>query len=88
LASASPRRSHFQRAIPAAASLGQVHAAALRDGRAVCESATPGKSAADRGGFEVLEQIAIFFDEHTDMAALSVREILGEFKATLIQELD
>jgi predicted unusual protein kinase regulating ubiquinone biosynthesis (AarF/ABC1/UbiB family) len=74
----------------AAASLGQVHRAALRDGRAVVvkvQRPNIRKQIAD--DFEVLEQIATFLDGHT---ALGHRNrflvILQDFRRTIQQELN
>jgi ubiquinone biosynthesis protein len=74
----------------AAASLGQVHRAALRDGRAVVVKVQrPEIRKQIAEDFEVLEEIAIFFDEHTDMGRrYQFVKILAEFKAVLLQELD
>jgi len=74
----------------AAASLGQVHSAALRDGRLVVvkvQRPNIRKQIAD--DFEVLEQIAEFFDAHTDLGRrYRFLRILEEFRITLQQELD
>src|SRR5438105_5588051 len=52
----------------AAASLGQVHRAALRDGRpVVVKVQRPGIRQQIAEDFEVLEQIAAVFDEHTKL---------------------
>src|SRR5476649_2398727 len=74
----------------AAASLGQVHLAALRDGRAVVVKVQrPQIRQQIAEDFEVLEQIAEFFDEHTDIGKrYRFGKLLAEFKATLLQELD
>src|SRR5690606_7718956 len=59
----------FQRFDPvplAAASLGQVHSAALRDGReVVVKVQRPGIAAQIADDFEVLSRIAAFLDSHT-----------------------
>lgn len=74
----------------AAASLGQVHSAALRDGRQVVvkvQRPNIRKQIAD--DFEVLEQIADFFAAHTDFGRrYRVLDILEEFRVTIQQELD
>src|ERR1039458_7340123 len=60
--------SHFDEKHLAAASLGQVHRATMRDGRPVVvkvQRPDIRKQIAD--DFEVLEEIAGFFDEHTDI---------------------
>jgi predicted unusual protein kinase regulating ubiquinone biosynthesis (AarF/ABC1/UbiB family) len=74
----------------AAASLGQVHRAALRDGRAVVVKVQrPHIRRQIAEDFEVLEQIAAFLDGHT---ALGRRHrfivILEEFRLTIQQELN
>ena len=74
----------------AAASLGQVHVAALRDGRAVVVKVQrPEIRQQIAEDFEVLEEIASFFDNHTDIGRrYRFGKILAEFKNTLLQELD
>lgn len=74
----------------AAASLGQVHLAALRDGRAVVVKVQrPEIRQQIAEDFEVLEEIANFFDEHTEIGKrYRFGKILAEFKSTLLQELD
>jgi len=74
----------------AAASLGQVHFAALRDGRAVVVKVQrPEIRQQIAGDFEVLEEIASFLDEHTEIGRrYRFGKILAEFKTTLLQELD
>jgi ubiquinone biosynthesis protein len=74
----------------AAASLGQVHRAALRDGRAVVVKVQrPHIRQQIAEDFEVLEQIAAFLDAHT---ALGRRHrflvILQEFRLSIQQELN
>jgi predicted unusual protein kinase regulating ubiquinone biosynthesis (AarF/ABC1/UbiB family) len=74
----------------AAASLGQVHRAALRDGRAVVVKVQrPNIRRQIAEDFEVLEQIAGFLDSHT---ALGRRHrflvILQEFRLVIQQELN
>ncbi len=74
----------------AAASLGQVHRAALRDGReVVVKVQRPGIRQQIAEDFEVLEQIATFLDNHT---AIGRRHrfvvILQEFRLTIQQELN
>jgi predicted unusual protein kinase regulating ubiquinone biosynthesis (AarF/ABC1/UbiB family) len=74
----------------AAASLGQVHRAAMRDGRPVVvkvQRPDIRKQIAD--DFEVLEEIADFLDEHTDIGRrYRFGKILAEFKSSILQELD
>ena len=74
----------------AAASLGQVHAAALRDGReVVVKVQRPGIAKQIEEDFEVLAQIAEFSDKHTDFAKRHrVVEVLEEFRTTIKHELD
>jgi predicted unusual protein kinase regulating ubiquinone biosynthesis (AarF/ABC1/UbiB family) len=74
----------------AAASLGQVHRGALRDGRAVVVKVQrPNIRQQIAEDFEVLEQIAGFLDGHT---AIGRRHrflvILQEFRVTIQQELN
>jgi len=82
--------SFFEEKHLAAASLGQVHRAALRDGRPVVvkvQRPEIRKQIAD--DFEVLEEIADFFDEHTDIGRrYRFGKILAEFKSSILQELD
>jgi predicted unusual protein kinase regulating ubiquinone biosynthesis (AarF/ABC1/UbiB family) len=74
----------------AAASLGQVHSAALRDGRLVVvkvQRPNIGKQIAD--DFEVLDQIADFLDAHTELGRRHrFLKILEEFRITIQQELN
>jgi len=74
----------------AAASLGQVHRAALRDGRpVVVKVQRPEIRKQIAEDFEVLEEIASFFDEHTDIGRrYRFGKILAEFKSSILQELD
>jgi len=82
--------SRFDREPVAAASLGQVHRAALRDGRAVVVKVQrPNIRQQIAEDFEVLEQIAGFLDDHT---AVGRRHrflvVLQEFRLTIQQELN
>jgi predicted unusual protein kinase regulating ubiquinone biosynthesis (AarF/ABC1/UbiB family) len=82
--------SHFDVEPMAAASLGQVHRAALRDGRAVVVKVQrPNIRKQIAEDFDVLEQIAAFLDGHT---ALGRRHrflvIIQEFRLTIQQELN
>ena len=82
--------SRFEIEPMAAASLGQVHRAALRDGRAVVVKVQrPHIRQQIAEDFEVLEQIAGFLDGHT---ALGRRHrflvVLAEFRLTIQQELN
>jgi predicted unusual protein kinase regulating ubiquinone biosynthesis (AarF/ABC1/UbiB family) len=82
--------SRFEEKHLAAASLGQVHRAALRDGRPVVvkvQRPEIRKQIAD--DFEVLEEIADFFDEHTDIGRrYRFGKVLAEIKSSILQELD
>jgi len=74
----------------AAASLGQVHRAALRDGRAVVVKVQrPHIRQQIAEDFEVLEQIAGFLDGHTSLGRRHRFLVtLAEFRLTIQQELN
>jgi predicted unusual protein kinase regulating ubiquinone biosynthesis (AarF/ABC1/UbiB family) len=74
----------------AAASLGQVHLAALRNGRqVVVKVQRPGIADQIAEDFEVLSRIAEFLDEHTEAGRrYRFLNILEEFRITLQQELN
>ena len=74
----------------AAASLGQVHAAALRDGRSVVVKVQrPDIRKQIAEDFEVLEQVAGFFDAHTEVGRRHrFLSVLEEFRQTIHQELN
>ncbi|MDB6126539.1 MAG: hypothetical protein JWM35_435 [Verrucomicrobia bacterium] len=74
----------------AAASLGQVHLAALRDGRpVVVKVQRPNIRRQIAEDFEVLEEIAAFFDNHTDTGRrYRFGTVLEEFRATIQNELN
>ena len=74
----------------AAASLGQVHRATLRDGRAVVVKVQrPDIRAQIAEDFEVLAEIAEFLDNHTEVGKrMRFRVILEEFRLTIQQELN
>jgi predicted unusual protein kinase regulating ubiquinone biosynthesis (AarF/ABC1/UbiB family) len=74
----------------AAASLGQVHRAALRDGRAVAVKVQrPNIRRQIAEDFEVLEQIAVFLDAHTAIGRRHrFHVVLQEFRLTIQQELN
>jgi predicted unusual protein kinase regulating ubiquinone biosynthesis (AarF/ABC1/UbiB family) len=74
----------------AAASLGQVHRAALRDGRrVVVKIQRPNIRQQISGDFQVLEEIAEFMDVHTKVGRrYQFVKVLNEFKITLLHELD
>jgi predicted unusual protein kinase regulating ubiquinone biosynthesis (AarF/ABC1/UbiB family) len=82
--------SEFESEPVAAASLGQVHRARLRDGREVAvkiQRPDIRKSIAE--DLEVLEEIATFLDEHTDLGRRHrFVQILEQFRRTLVHELD
>jgi ubiquinone biosynthesis protein len=82
--------SFFEEKHLAAASLGQVHRAALRDGRlVVVKVQRPDIRKQIAEDFEVLEEIAAFFDEHTDIGRrYRFGKTLAEFKTSIFQELD
>ncbi|MEO6002637.1 MAG: AarF/UbiB family protein [Opitutus sp.] len=73
----------------AAASLGQVHYAELRDGRpVVVKVQRPNIRTQIAEDFEVLAEIAEFFDQHTDIGRrFRFTTILEEFRTTIQQEL-
>jgi predicted unusual protein kinase regulating ubiquinone biosynthesis (AarF/ABC1/UbiB family) len=74
----------------AAASLGQVHYATLRDGReVVVKVQRPNIRQQIAEDFEVLSQIATFFDEHTEMGQrYRFNTVLDEFRTTIQDELN
>ena len=74
----------------AGASLGQAHYAELRDGRPVIVKVQrPNIRAQIAEDFEVLGEIAAFFDEHTDMGRrFRFATLLEEFRLTIQQELN
>src|ERR1039458_55263 len=82
--------SHFEEKHLAAASLGQVHRASLRDGRpVVVKVQRPEIRKQIAEDFEVLEDIAGFFDEHTEIGRrYRFGKILAELKSSILQELD
>ena len=74
----------------AAASLGQVHSAALRDSRlVVVKVQRPDIAKQIAEDFEVLAQIAEFFDEYTDLGRrYRFLSMLEELRITIQQELN
>lgn len=74
----------------AAASLGQVHLATLRDGRAVVVKVQrPGIRQQIAEDFDVLAEIAAFFDKHTAVGQrYRFLSVLDEFRVTTQQELN
>ncbi len=74
----------------AAASLGQVHRATLRDGTEVAVKVQrPGIRERIVEDLDALEDLADFADRHTDTGRrYGVAAMLGEFRKTLLSELD
>ena len=74
----------------AAASLGQVHRAALRDGReVVVKVQRPGIATQIADDFELLAQIASFLEEHSEWAGRRhLGEIVEELRVSIGHELD
>ncbi|HWN96576.1 MAG TPA: AarF/UbiB family protein [Methylomirabilota bacterium] len=74
----------------AAASLGQVHRATLRDGRdVVVKVQRPGIREQIAQDFEVVEELVEFLKSHTRLARrYQLDKVLEEFQRTLLQELD
>lgn len=80
----------FDEAPIAAASLGQVHRASLRDGReVVVKVQRPGIREQIVKDLEVLADIATFLDGHTEMGKrYEFENMLAEFRKSLMRELD
>jgi predicted unusual protein kinase regulating ubiquinone biosynthesis (AarF/ABC1/UbiB family) len=74
----------------AAASLGQVHRAAMRDGReVVVKVQRPGVRRQVLDDMEVLAEIAGFVDSHSETARrYAVVDLLEQFRRSLVDELD
>lgn len=74
----------------AAASLGQVHRATLRDGRPVAVKVQrPGIREQMVGDLDAIEDIAEFLDQHTELGRrYEFCELLEQFRRSLLQELD
>jgi predicted unusual protein kinase regulating ubiquinone biosynthesis (AarF/ABC1/UbiB family) len=74
----------------AAASLGQVHRAALRDGRpVVVKVQRPDVRSQVAEDFEVLEEIAKFMEEHTEIGKkYRFGAVLAEFRTAIQEELN
>jgi predicted unusual protein kinase regulating ubiquinone biosynthesis (AarF/ABC1/UbiB family) len=82
--------SHFDEMPTAAASLGQVHRAALRDGREVAvKIQRPDITEQMRVDLEALLEVAQFLDKHSDVGRrYNVTGIVDEFREALVSELD
>jgi predicted unusual protein kinase regulating ubiquinone biosynthesis (AarF/ABC1/UbiB family) len=82
--------SRFDEVPIAAASLGQVHRAALRDGReVVVKVQRPDIRRQIADDFAVLSEIAGFVDDHTEIGArCRFSAIVEDFRATIQQELN
>ena len=74
----------------AAASLGQVHRALMRDGReVVVKVQRPNIREQIAGDFEALSELAEFLDKHTEIGKrYEFERILHEFRTNLLRELD
>lgn len=74
----------------AAASLGQVHRASLRDGRqVVVKVQRPGVREVIVKDLEILLEVAAFLDQHTEMGKrYEFSGILNELRKSLLRELD
>jgi ubiquinone biosynthesis protein len=82
--------SEFEAKPMAAASLGQVHRAAMRDGRQVAVKVQrPDIRERVMEDLDALEEIAEFLDHHTEMGRrYQFVHILEEFRRSLLRELD
>ncbi|HJQ23296.1 MAG TPA: AarF/UbiB family protein [Blastocatellia bacterium] len=82
--------SEFEREPMAAASLGQVHRARMRDGRQVAVKVQrPNIREQIAEDLEAFEEIAEFLDGITDMGRrFEFTKMLGEFRKSLLRELD
>jgi ubiquinone biosynthesis protein len=80
----------FEHKPMASASLGQVHRAVLRDGRAVAVKVQrPGVKKRVIEDMEVIEELAAFVDSHTDTGrALGFAAMVEEFRRSIMAELD
>lgn len=79
----------FEREPTAAASLGQVHKATLRDGRAVVVKVQrPGIRPQIIDELQVLDEIATILEHTKSGKRYQVQKIFDEFRRTLISELD
>jgi len=82
--------SRFDRTPLAAASLGQVHRAALRDGREVAvKIQRPGVREQVLRDMETMEEVAEFLDRHTASGRrVGLTRMVSELRASLLRELD
>ncbi|MDT5269100.1 MAG: ubiquinone biosynthesis protein [Acidobacteriota bacterium] len=82
--------SHFESKPIAAASLGQVHRASLRDGReVVVKVQRPGIREEMSKDMDVLSDMAAFLDSHTEAGRkYEFTPLLEEFRKNLLRELD
>ncbi|HEX6898655.1 MAG TPA: AarF/UbiB family protein [Thermoanaerobaculia bacterium] len=82
--------SEFEPTPVAAASLGQVHHARLRDGRPVAVKVQrPGIRQIILEDLDAFDQIATLIDRHTEIGRrYAFRDMLEEFRKTLLRELD
>jgi ubiquinone biosynthesis protein len=82
--------SYFESSPIAAASLGQVHRAALRDGReVVVKVQRPGIREEMSKDMDVLSDMAAFLDSHTEAGRkYEFAPLLEEFRKNLLRELD
>jgi len=87
LASLFPR---FDKTPLAAASLGQVHRATLRDGRdVVVKVQRPGIRQQALADMEVLREVAGLIDDHTELGRrYGLGQLLEEFRRSFMEELD
>jgi len=80
---------HFEREPLAAASLGQVHKATMRDGRAVVVKVQrPGIRPQILDELQVLDEITTVLEHTKSGRRYQVQKIFEEFRRTLINELD
>jgi ubiquinone biosynthesis protein len=82
--------SRFDREPIAAASLGQVHRAALREGREVAVKVQrPGIRDQVLKDMATMEEVAGFLDEHTETGnRIGLKRMVGELRQSLLRELD
>ncbi len=81
--------SSFEREPMAAASLGQVHRASLRDGREVAVKVQrPDIREEMIGDLESLEEIAGLLDRGTSLGKFHLAELIRQFRRTLLDELN